>query len=142
MEEMINSEMIKKLRKQRLWTQDQLASISGISLRTIQRIEKGGNCSLESIKSLASSFEVDAVSLEIKSENDFTVGTGGSGLLYGYSGVAFGTICACYGVTTSVLNGSLSLAESGIYFSCIGAICGLCCAVIGNVSNKFLSVAN
>ena len=38
--------------------------MSGLSLRTIQRIEKGHNASLESLKSLAAVFEVDIETLE------------------------------------------------------------------------------
>ena len=48
MEYMIDKDLIKKLRKERSWSQDQLASVSGLSLRTIQRIENEGACSLES----------------------------------------------------------------------------------------------
>ncbi|MFC4728404.1 helix-turn-helix domain-containing protein [Coralloluteibacterium thermophilus] len=47
-----------KLRLKRGWSQQQLAEISGTSLRTIQRIEAGATPSLETIKSLAAVFEV------------------------------------------------------------------------------------
>ena len=50
---------IKKLRLERHWSQDQLAEMSGLSLRTIQRIENGENASLESLKSLAAVFETN-----------------------------------------------------------------------------------
>ncbi|NVJ64963.1 MAG: helix-turn-helix domain-containing protein [Gammaproteobacteria bacterium] len=55
--------LIKKLRLQRGWSQEQLAEISGLSSRTIQRIERGENASLETLKSLASVFEVDVSDL-------------------------------------------------------------------------------
>ena len=48
---------IKKLRLERHWSQEQLAEMSGLSIRTIQRIEKGENAGLESLKSLAAVFE-------------------------------------------------------------------------------------
>ncbi len=51
---------IKKLRLQRTWSQEQLAECSGLSVRTIQRLEKGGQMSLESRKSLAATFDIDA----------------------------------------------------------------------------------
>ena len=51
--------LVKKLRLQRGWSQEQLADISGLSTRTIQRIERGENPSLETLKSLASVFEID-----------------------------------------------------------------------------------
>lgn len=48
---------IKKLRLERHWSQEQLAQMSGLSIRTIQRIENGENAGLESLKSLAAVFE-------------------------------------------------------------------------------------
>ncbi len=38
--------------------------MSGLSLRTIQRIESGNKASLESLKSLAAVFEIDISTLE------------------------------------------------------------------------------
>ena len=55
----VNIDVIKSQRSNRAWSQTQLAEVSGLSLRTIQRIEKTGVASLESIKSLASVFEID-----------------------------------------------------------------------------------
>lgn len=54
----------RRLRQQRNWSQEQLAKFSGLSLRTIQRIESGRNTSLESWKSLAAVFEVEIAALE------------------------------------------------------------------------------
>lgn len=51
--------IVKKLRVKNNWSQDQLATLSGISLRTIQRVEAGNKASLETLKSLASVFEVE-----------------------------------------------------------------------------------
>lgn len=55
--------MIKKLRERKNWSQEQLAIMSGLSVRTIQRIESGNKASMESLKSLASVFEVDVSKL-------------------------------------------------------------------------------
>ncbi|BBN83694.1 XRE family transcriptional regulator [Pseudoalteromonas sp. A25] len=54
----------RKLRLQRGWSQDQLAQLSGLSLRTIQRIERGHTPSLESLKSLAAVFETTVADLQ------------------------------------------------------------------------------
>lgn len=56
--------VIKKLREQKQWSQEQLATLSGISIRTIQRIESGNRASLESLKSLAAVFETDVETLQ------------------------------------------------------------------------------
>ena len=56
--------ILKKLRKSRNWTQEQLANMSGLNVRTIQRIESGKKAGLESLKSLASVLEVTISTLE------------------------------------------------------------------------------
>jgi transcriptional regulator with XRE-family HTH domain len=55
--------IVKKLRAQRNWSQEQVARFSGLSVRTIQRVESGQGASLETLKSLASVFEVDIKTL-------------------------------------------------------------------------------
>lgn len=62
----INLKDIKKMRLERHWSQDQLSEMSGLSIRTIQRIEKGENAGLESMKSLAAVFEIDIASSDKK----------------------------------------------------------------------------
>lgn len=56
--------IVRKLRLQKGWSQDQLAQLSGLSIRTIQRIERGHNAGLESWKSLAAVFETDISTLK------------------------------------------------------------------------------
>ncbi|MFL0796142.1 MAG: 2TM domain-containing protein [Cellvibrionaceae bacterium] len=51
--------VVRKLRLKKGWSQEQLAQLSGLNIRTIQRIERGNQASLESLKSLAAVFEVD-----------------------------------------------------------------------------------
>ncbi len=55
---------IQKLRVQRGWSQEQLAELSGLSPRTIQRLERGQKASVESLKCLAAVFEVDFTDLK------------------------------------------------------------------------------
>lgn len=55
--------IVKKLRTQRNWSQEQLAEFCGLSVRTIQRVESGSSASIETLKSLASVFEVDIATL-------------------------------------------------------------------------------
>lgn len=55
--------IVRRLREKRNWSQEQLATLSGLNVRTIQRIESGNKASLESLKSLASVFEVDISTL-------------------------------------------------------------------------------
>ncbi len=55
-----NSYMIvRKLRLQKGWSQEQLAEMADLSVRTVQRAERGQSIGMESLKSLAAVFEVD-----------------------------------------------------------------------------------
>lgn len=55
--------ILKQLRISRQLSQEQLALMSGLNVRTIQRIESGQKPSLESLKCLASVLEVDVSTL-------------------------------------------------------------------------------
>ena len=55
--------ILKQLRLSRHLSQEQLAHMSGLNVRTIQRIESGHKASVESLKCLASVFEVDVSTL-------------------------------------------------------------------------------
>lgn len=48
---------LKDMRRAKGWSQDQLAEISGVSVRTIQRLEKGELPALETQKAIAAAFE-------------------------------------------------------------------------------------
>lgn len=56
--------VIKQLRLQRSWSQEQLAELSGLGLRTIQRIEHSNAMSLGSLQTLATVFDMDLTELE------------------------------------------------------------------------------
>lgn len=55
--------ILKQLRLSRHLSQEQLAQMSGLNVRTIQRIENGHKASIESLKCLASVLEVDIPTL-------------------------------------------------------------------------------
>lgn len=63
MEMKINAEKVIEERKVRAWSQQHLADASAVSLRTIQRVENNGSGSLETVKALASCFELDVAKL-------------------------------------------------------------------------------
>jgi transcriptional regulator with XRE-family HTH domain len=60
----INRSLILALRKQRSWSQDELAIAAGLNLRTVQRIEQSGSVSLQSKKALAAAFNIDVSDLD------------------------------------------------------------------------------
>jgi transcriptional regulator with XRE-family HTH domain len=60
----INVELVLKARKQKSWSQEELAIASGLNLRTIQRIESEASASLQSKKALASALDLDVQDLD------------------------------------------------------------------------------
>lgn len=56
---------VKRHRLARGWSQEDLAAASGLSTRTIQRIETGNKPGLETQKSLAAAFETDVEFLHV-----------------------------------------------------------------------------
>lgn len=62
--------IVQKMRLQRGWSQQQLADLSGLNVRTIQRIENGQSASLESFKALGAAFNVDFSELQEEAVRD------------------------------------------------------------------------
>ncbi len=62
----IDSNKVKELRKAKHWSQDQLAAACGVNLRTIQRVENTGKGSVETVRALASVFEIQAENIIIQ----------------------------------------------------------------------------
>lgn len=59
--------ILKELRISRHFSQEQLAQLAGLNVRTIQRIESGKKASVESLKCIASVLEVDIDTLQQES---------------------------------------------------------------------------
>lgn len=64
--------LVQKLRLKRGWSQQQLAEASGLSARTIQRIEAGHPASTETLKSIAAVFEVNFSTLDTEEQMEAT----------------------------------------------------------------------
>lgn len=52
---------VKMFREMRQWSQEQLAEISGLNVRTIQRVEQGLSASLDTRRALARAFEFEDI---------------------------------------------------------------------------------
>lgn len=59
----INSSLIVEHRNTRAWSQQHLAEVCDLSLRTIQRVENTGQASQETIKAIAAAFDLDVAML-------------------------------------------------------------------------------
>lgn len=62
----VDADRIRLERTSRAWSQEHLASVTDLGLRTIQRIETGGAASNESISAIASAFEMPVSDLLIR----------------------------------------------------------------------------
>jgi transcriptional regulator with XRE-family HTH domain len=58
MEVKVDRQIIRRTRERRAWSQEHLAQVAGLGLRTIQRIEATGLASFESVRALASVLEI------------------------------------------------------------------------------------
>ena len=56
----VNAERIRAERTQRAWSQEHLAKVTDLGLRTIQRIEASGSASNESISAIAAALDLPA----------------------------------------------------------------------------------
>ena len=61
----VDSKLIRVEREKRGWSQEHLASVAGLSLRTIQRIENSGSASFESTTALASVLALEVADLRV-----------------------------------------------------------------------------
>lgn len=61
----INSNIIKDLRQQKGWTQQHFADASGLSLRTIQRVERDGCAARETALAICATLGIELKQLSI-----------------------------------------------------------------------------
>lgn len=59
---------IKRWREERQWSQEHLAELAGVGVRTIQRIETGDAASRDTLMALAAAFDVDVSALSVDPE--------------------------------------------------------------------------
>ena len=55
----INKEILRRERERHAWTQSHLAEVADLSMRTVQRIERTGDASMESAGALAAALNID-----------------------------------------------------------------------------------
>lgn len=65
MEMKVDSMLIRSEREKRAWSQEHLAEVAGLGLRTVQRIESTGAAAYESARALAAVLEIDVARLRV-----------------------------------------------------------------------------
>ena len=121
----VNNELLKRLRKERSWSQEELSIASGVSLRTVQRLEAEESSSVRTLKCIAAALEVDMHNLEGKPRTQLV------GVRWGYAGVIVGSVCATIAILVDWLIGGASPFVVGMSFGAVGLFSGLCCFAIG-----------
>jgi transcriptional regulator with XRE-family HTH domain len=61
----LDSSLVRQEREKRAWSQEHLAQVTGLALRTIQRIESTGSASYESANAIAAVFVLPVATLRI-----------------------------------------------------------------------------
>lgn len=125
----IDTKLLKRLRAEKGWSQEELAMAASLSARTIQRLEADGMGSTNSVKSIAAALEVGMHDLEEKPRRHF------GGARWGYAGVTLGTICAVVAIFFGWSEGG-SAHDVGLSLGIVGAIAGTSCGFIGWASAR------
>ncbi len=134
----INPEGIKKLRESKSWTQEHLASVAGVSLRTIQRMEADGSSSAESRLAVAAALGVPVENINLALEVGYIAFSSELrrievGARWGYAGLAVGTLASAAGI----LSGSSTPEQANTALGILGAIAVVAAGAIGVLSQRF-----
>lgn len=126
----ISSDLLRRLRDAKGWSQEELAIAASLSTRTIQRMESEGGGSINSIKSVASALEVEMHNLEEVPRTQLI------GVKWGYAGVIAGSSLAVVAVLYDWLYGGGTSFSAGVSLGVIGCLAGASAAYIGWASGK------
>lgn len=138
---------IRALRKERGWSQQQLADMAGVTRRTVQRVEQGSRASVETLKALAAVFDVDFRSLRTETL-DSSQGNASyerereleeQALAYGRRMKDFLQVASCYLVLAILF---LILFRASMIMIMIFAALGFCVLIQGLVAFDILKFMN
>ncbi len=134
MEMKVKSGLIRKIRSEKLWSQEQLADACGLSLRTIQRLESSGNASAETVRALAAVLEMQPDEL-----------MGDEGEFEGYRHTQRGDhvliilfVVFTFSLAISSLPGELDLFAAGFITLIIGISAILFCSLTIEINDDFI----
>jgi len=114
MDMQIDASKIRAERERRAWSQEQLAETTGLSHRTIQRVESTGSASYETAKAIAAVFECEVATLKhtmpLPAEPVRTTARAAGGARWRFAGVAASLVLALgFLVTRSATAGEVQL---------------------------------
>jgi len=136
---------LKSKRIEKRWSQEDLAAIAGLGVRTVQRAEATGRVSLETAKAFASAFEEDLSMLESKIETSAEYSRVPKSTWGTWIGIVSAMVGTVIGLNATIGAADLSIAEiaayneqtsGGLAYGAISAVAGLSAAIIGILIGK------
>jgi DNA-binding XRE family transcriptional regulator len=125
----INGDMVRSLREEKSGSQEHLADASGLSVRTIQRVESDGIGSAETRLALAATLGVPASALAPSATRVSKVPAQAYPVPKGaWIGLGVGIVCSIGGVVSGAYAGHVDAEHM---WRSIGVICGLVGAFAG-----------
>jgi transcriptional regulator with XRE-family HTH domain len=112
MDMQIDSSKVRSERERRAWSQEHLAEVSGLSLRTVQRIETTGSASFESARALAAVFELEVSAL--RAAGEAVVDPNRASHRWGYLGLAASLVVAVGAFFIRTANAGEVLLDVGV----------------------------
>lgn len=128
----IDGDKVRNFRERKAWSQEHLATASGLSVRTVQRVEAEGSGLPETRLALAGALGVTAAELMGEAPRARAVPGGRWGWLGWTAGVASSLAGIFFGFLG---NGSLGEALRAV--GVVGALAGLTAGIIGVLSHRF-----
>ncbi len=132
----VDGEKVRALREQKCWSQEHLASASGLSVRTIQRVEAAGSGLPETRLALAAALGVSATALLAGEPIQRMAETGDLvGRKWGWAGWSLGVAGAYIGIGSGYLSGT-SVEETCLSLGVVSALAGISAGLIGVLSER------
>jgi DNA-binding XRE family transcriptional regulator len=128
----IDAGLVRRLREEKSWSQEHLATVAGVSHRTVQRVESEGSASLETRMALASALGVSAADLGPKAGRAPLPLGAKLGFACGVAGAAAAMWFGWMGAIASAATGQ----DAGAAYGTMATLSGITCAVIGVVANR------
>jgi DNA-binding XRE family transcriptional regulator len=136
----INGNVVRVLREEKSWSQEHLADASGLSGRTIQRVEAEGIGSAETRLALAAALGVPVAALMAGSSSSARKGTGSWRVpLWGWVGWgigALGAACLTGVIVHGYIAGTIPLQQLAVGLVPWLAFLGICAGAIATIGSR------
>lgn len=131
----LDAAALKALREEKSWSQEHLADAAGLSARTVQRVEAEGRASGQTRLALAAALDVPVSRLSPVVAPPVSSGHR-RGRFWGWLGLGLGAAGAAAGIAIGLMGGTLAGGEAGVSAGCVGALLGVCAAMLGYADRR------